>query len=809
VLRGLVVNLIVLVPFVLLLVALTIWLNGADIAGLVHANREVKVRLDIDPIVFDPEHPWTKRLATSYWATQTNEPYFNLPELVAGYGFGPPILITGLSDGAQLAPGGVPQRSPGEWLLQEPSEIAGFAVNLPDGDREASFVLRQASFDPRRPEAPRATVWTTGRLWITLLLGSALFAILATYPILQWIAASTRSSNWRVRNWASSGLAFLVALVLIVAVVETQPIAIYYYMTAWLRLRLGGDPPNLDLLVGLMSSGAVLIGAFSGRLAKYTHYVLARLGLFAIGTLGPFVLWLLYLVLGRWALCGLPHWLSLPQHWLTAGLTPVLALGDGLLGTRLAPLLGGRWEEPPDACFTPPAHGGLAGGTQTVLLVYLTLAVLLLIATTRLVDVNRTSLHQFYRDRLSKAFLLRRQGVEAEDAKRDAKGWRLSHNDAQTLETLGGPPHGRSRPALRFLRPFHRDGSAGRAPEVGVVAPYHLVNAALNTQSSAPSLGGFTPAPADAHEIRDVKGRKADFFLLSQHFVGSRLTGYCDTADMRALDPDLNLGTAMAISAAAAAPNMGTSTIKPLVFLMTVLNIRLGYWLPNPGLVAERKQSWGIRNGGHFNFLDRVLRLAVRRPGPIYLLFEMLGLLNAHSVFVNVSDGGHIENLGLYPLLQRRCRLIVAVDGERDPPDAAHRQKFSALATAIRYARIDLGIDVAIDLGRVGSDKDGRHFAIGRIEYGVGFPDGWLIYVKASLTGDENTYIREYGLDRAAFPHESTGDQFFDERQFECYRALGYHAMQDSCNRLRTARRRARSWPRGPRNRLRHRPRPA
>jgi hypothetical protein len=160
-------------------------------------------------------------------------------------------------------------------------------------------------------------------------------------------------------------------------------------------------------------------------------------------------------------------------------------------------------------------------------------------------------------------------------------------------------------------------------------------------------------------------------------------------------------------------------------------------------------------------------------------------LLNARSVFVNVSDGGHIENLGLYPLLQRRCRLIIAIDGERDPPDRRRRQKFSGLATAIRYARIDLGIDVCIDLTKVGNEEKGYHFAVGRIDYGPGFPSGWLVYIKSSLTGDENTYIREYSLEHVAFPHEPTGDQFFDEKRFECYRALGYHAMQDFLRQLK------------------------
>ncbi|MCP5111764.1 MAG: hypothetical protein GY953_13120, partial [bacterium] len=48
----------------------------------------------------------------------------------------------------------------------------------------------------------------------------------------------------------------------------------------------------------------------------------------------------------------------------------------------------------------------------------------------------------------------------------------------------------------------------------------------------------------------------------------------------------------MAISAAAASPNMGTMTSAPLVAIMTFFNVRLGYWVPNPGRLAV---AWAKR----------------------------------------------------------------------------------------------------------------------------------------------------------------------------------------------------------------------
>jgi hypothetical protein len=68
----------------------------------------------------------------------------------------------------------------------------------------------------------------------------------------------------------------------------------------------------------------------------------------------------------------------------------------------------------------------------------------------------------------------------------------------------------------------------------------------------------------------------------------------------------------------------------------------------------------------------------------------------------------------------------------------------------------------------------GPHASIGIIDYGGG-AKGFLVYLKSSVTGDENDYVRDYRRRYNEYPHESTGDQFFSEEQFEVYRALGFH----------------------------------
>jgi hypothetical protein len=172
-------------------------------------------------------------------------------------------------------------------------------------------------------------------------------------------------------------------------------------------------------------------------------------------------------------------------------------------------------------------------------------------------------------------------------------------------------------------------------------------------------------------------------------------------------------------------------------------------------------------------------------PNPLYFLSELFGFLNESRKYLNVSDGGHIENLGLYELLRRKCKFVVAIDGEADP-----NMQFGGLITLIRFAEIDLGINIEIDLGDLNKTASGfsrAHFALGKIHYpqadGEKPQTGFLLYIKSSLTGNESQPIQEYRLKNPTFPHETTADQFFNEAQFEAYRALGYHMAGDLFSR--------------------------
>jgi hypothetical protein len=366
---------------------------------------------------------------------------------------------------------------------------------------------------------------------------------------------------------------------------------------------------------------------------------------------------------------------------------------------------------------------------------------------------NANSLHRLYRDRLGDAFLFD-MGTQTEFDKHEfASPRKMQHRE--------GTGRSVDRMRLSSINPK--------------TTPYLLVNSALNIEGSS---------------YVNKRARNADFFVFSRDYIGSRATGYVPTKEMEKALQTLDLATVIAISGAAASSNMGSRSKRILAPTLALLNIRLGYWMPNPGLMqnvigrrgAPVEQGTGKRSDNE-RLRDKVLN-------NLYLFAEMFSLLDESSQKVYLTDGGYVENLGIYELLKRRCRVIVAIDAEADPA-----LYFTSFVTLQRYARIDLGVRIelpwreirqrylacakelsfAADSGVPASSICGSHAAVGIIDY-PDAPNGWLIYIKSSLTGDEGDLILDYKRRNWAFPHETTGDQFFGEEQFEAYRALGFHA---------------------------------
>ena len=269
-------------------------------------------------------------------------------------------------------------------------------------------------------------------------------------------------------------------------------------------------------------------------------------------------------------------------------------------------------------------------------------------------------------------------------------------------------------------------------------APYWILNATLNVRSRVA-------------ENRDALRRAVPFELA---------VGHCGFGNNGAYRPTeryaggLALSTAVAISAAAIAPRMGFYTRGLLPVLMSMLNLRLGVRLPNPNRPGRR---W---------YTDT----RVRRPSLFY---------SEDSPSCYVSDGGHFDNLGLYALLRRRCRYILAIDAEADG-----RFGLGGLGAVTRLARADLNCNLALDVSQLRPDANGMAkatCAIGRFTFDddPGFV-GTIIYVKAGFVAGLPPDLLAYRAHHGLFPHEGTGDQFFDEAQFEAYRRLGYELMERS-----------------------------
>src|SRR6185369_2195703 len=99
----------------------------------------------------------------------------------------------------------------------------------------------------------------------------------------------------------------------------------------------------------------------------------------------------------------------------------------------------------------------------------------------------------------------------------------------------------------------------------------------------------------------------------------------------------------------------------------------------------------------------------------------------------------------------------------------------------MRRVREDFGVEIEIDLAPLRQDERGfakQHAVTGTLHFdGLdGTDKGTLLYFKPVLTGDEPADVLEYRAQNPTFPHEGTGDQFYDEAQWESYRRLGQHS---------------------------------
>ena len=337
-----------------------------------------------------------------------------------------------------------------------------------------------------------------------------------------------------------------------------------------------------------------------------------------------------------------------------------------------------------------------------------------------LVNINFITLHRYYRDRLMELF--------------------MPELNRTTINKPAQPAYAANTTYLHQMCDYRK----------GAVGPYHIVNSNIMLPGS---------------HITKFRGRGGDNFILSPLYCGSNATGW-HRSD-KYINGKFSFATAMAISGAAVNPNTGSNgegaTRNPfLSAIMGFLNLRLGVWVENPRLIDTFKlykpNLWfpGLRD------------------------IFMSKFMNERSRFVELSDGGHFENLGIYELVRRKVDLIIVCDGAADPDF-----KFGDFANLVEKVRLDFGATIDINLDQLIPRKGKNHpygvkkiaekgHAIGTIKYRDKEKPGFLIYIKTTLVRDLPADIYGYKLTHDTFPDESTGDQFFDEKQFEAYRELGF-----------------------------------
>jgi len=372
-----------------------------------------------------------------------------------------------------------------------------------------------------------------------------------------------------------------------------------------------------------------------------------------------------------------------------------------------------------------------------------------------MIDQTSMSLHPFYRRRLARAFAVRRVSRDHADV---AVPYR--DDERTSLPTYALPVPG--FPAATFAATANITG-----------------------------------------QDRTPPGRAAVPFMLAHDYIGGPATGWVRTEFLckllpRALQADLTTEAAVAISGAAFASAMGSQSRFYQVFL-AIANARLGAWLPNPYFVALKcahPADWTIPG-----FPAR------RRLS--YFAREIFAIHPSTSRLLLCTDGGHYDNLGLMELLRRRCKVIYCIDAS-----GASQPLADALAGAITLAREELGVEITLTNQVLNLVPGGRHqlepaspltnlntrlsksqVAIGLITYPEvarrresqgraprsgkepsSYPEehGQLIFAQAVLTPDLPYQLLDFPQNDSAFPHDSTGDQFFNAGQFDAYQTLGY-----------------------------------
>jgi hypothetical protein len=445
------------------------------------------------------------------------------------------------------------------------------------------------------------------------------------------------------------------------------------------------------------------------------------------------------------------------------------------------------------------------------------------------VNVNRLSMHDFYRWRLADAFAVTRKAAEE---RHPGKARRLFAEAAATR--------------LSQLR--NDDGKTDQPDPDLVICGTANINAIRETP---PGQGGFCvtfdPDQVVLHREKGLAGERAEARTSDyEALIGNRRSTLFDVS---------------AISGAAVSPLMGSATRHAYRILFTMTNISLGVWLPHPNVVRDArtwidqrdKKSagqpgegnarpwWDARNARAWwekhplllllwylrpklpsakstdttrqreaRLWAHVLQSKIdgKRRGAIWYRFmqptlgllwaEAAGRLSYRATWMYVTDGGHYDNLGLVEALRRGARNIIVLDASGDKPDT-----WFTLGGAMALARTDAGVQ--IDLDPTTMVRGGRGLKPGQVvrpwahgtfsrpqgveelsSKGEKLPNKGDIWVcKLGWWSGAPWDVLAYARGHSTYPCDGTIEQLYNSDEFRAYHQLGTATVLDAAKRCK------------------------
>lgn len=657
----------------------------------------------------------------------------------------------------------IPTREPGAKLTLREFLPLGTAVILLLVELWAWNGSYQASVEPLRTLQLSAIVTTF---------------VAVTFLVIAWRVGNQRSARMQhdLSVWLKSGLtvtAALGALALVDSLGQTLYVAARTpgAFSRWLL----GIPVTLGTLAMVGQKLIALVGA--GGRDRRTPLPWAALALVLSLLLGGVMLVSLSAVSHAiaWRAGGPPEALAIALFPPASGCEVSLA-ADGHLVV----------SAPECSAAMPPSRAARNMDGLALAIAFGVLALLSLSFGHTRSFLNQSAMAPLYAARLRRAYLgasnpERARSPERDNVTRDVDGDEIPlqqyrpwlhggplHLVNVTLnETVSGQSHTEQRDRRGLPMAF---GSAG----VSVGVRHHA--AWLESGSFAKGL-----EPASEPQLLQGTPRFLVFDpAASPPFCGERL----------------DVSRLVAISGAAVSTGLGSRTSLGVSLLLGMLNVRLGHWWrsgvdPRGRLGADiysRKRIWGSLG----QLFSRNFATQAHLLDEFFARFHGPARRNW-----NLSDGGHFDNTGCYELIRRRIPLILVADDGADPDYA-----FGDFAQLVRKARLDFGATVrcaseaelsAIEgtvrgffgnfeqvCGARGAETAGPHWsrahaALVIVDYPDSGERSLVIWIKPSLLGSEPADVLHYAREHPAFPQEGTGDQYFDEAQWESYRRLGEH----------------------------------